>query len=151
MKTIDTKGYLSAICEIAQSGEIVSTVISGGSMTPFLCSSRDTVYLRLPHRKLRKGDIVLFTRHNGDFVLHRIKKIKKDGYYMIGDRQTEKEGPVPLSQIRLLAVSAKRKGKTITEKNFIWKFYKKIWNNLVFLRPLIFSVLRILHRKSKRN
>lgn len=148
MKTIDTKSYLCAICEIAKSGELVSTVVSGGSMVPFLSSNRDTIYLRLPQqRKLKKGDIVLFTRANGDFVLHRIKKIRKDGYYMIGDRQTTMEGPINKDQIRLAAEKVKRKNKILTEKSFVWQFYSKIWNNLVFLRPVIFSVLGILRKR----
>lgn len=147
MKTIDTKSYLHAICDIAQSGEIVSTVVSGGSMIPFLVGKRDIVYLRLPYRKLRKGDIVLFTRLGGDYVLHRIKKVCKDGYYIIGDRQTKAEGPVSAEQIRLLAVKAKIKGKLVTEKSLKWKFYSKIWNNLVFLRPLIFSFLKTLKKR----
>lgn len=148
MKTIDTKSYLDTLCEIADKGELVSTVVSGGSMVPFLSGNRDYVYLEIPKRKLKKGDIVLFVRKNGDFVLHRIKKIRKDGYYLIGDRQTTKEGPVLRKQIKLLAVKVKRKGKIIAEKNFKWKFYSKIWNNLVFLRPAIFSILRLKKRKS---
>ena len=151
MKVIDTKSYLSAICEIALSGQQVSTIVSGGSMIPFLSGNKDTVYLNTPHRKLKKGDIVLFMRENGDYVLHRIKKITKDGYYMIGDRQTATEGPVKSQQIRLLVTSAKRKNKMITEKSFKWKFYSKIWNNLVFMRPVIFSVLRFLRRKPESD
>lgn len=151
MKVIDTKSYLSAICEIALSGQQVSTIVSGGSMIPFLSGNKDTVYLNTPHRKLKKGDIVLFVRENGDYVLHRIKKITKDGYYMIGDRQTATEGPVKSQQIRLLATSAKRKNKMITEKSVKWKFYSKIWNNLVFMRPVIFSVLRFLRRKPEAD
>ena len=149
MKIIDTKSYLNAICEAAQTGEIVSTVISGSSMIPFLVPNRDIVFLRLPHKKPKKGDVVLFKRENGSFVLHRIRRSCKDGYYMIGDRQTMAEGPINPEQIQLIAVSAKRKDKLITEKSLVWKFYAKIWNNLVFLRPAVFSVVRLLHKSRK--
>ena len=149
MKTIDTKSYLSSLCEIAQKGESVCTVVSGGSMVPFLSGNKDYVYLEVPKRRLRKGDIVLFTRTNGDFVLHRIKKIRKDGYYLTGDRQTVTEGPVSPEQIRLLATKVKRKGVFLTEKSLKWKFYSKIWNNLMFLRPAVFSVLSVIRKNKK--
>lgn len=151
MKTIDTKSYLSVLCEIADKGELVSTIVSGGSMVPFLSGNKDYVYLEIPKRTLKKGDIVLFVRHNGDFVLHRIKKISKDGYYLIGDRQTAVEGPVEREQIKLLVVKVKRKEKFLTEKNFRWKFYSKVWNNLVFLRPAVFYVLRLSRKKKAIN
>ncbi len=147
MKTIDTKSYLNSICEIAQKGDLVSTIVSGGSMIPFLSGNKDYVYLEVPKRKLKKGDIVLFVRQNGDFVLHRIKKIHKGEYYLIGDRQTITEGPIQREQIKLLVVKAKRKEKFLTEKNLRWKFYSKIWNNLVFLRPAVFFLLRLIKKK----
>lgn len=147
MKTVDTKGYLSALCDIAQNGEVVSTVVSGGSMTPFLGSNRDYVYLEVPKKEPKKGDIVLFLRAGGDYVLHRIKRVTKEGYYMIGDRQTVLEGPIKREQIKLLAVMVKRKGKLLYPQNIKWKFYSKIWNNLVFLRPFAFSLIKFCKKK----
>jgi len=35
------------------------------------------VFLEVPKKPLKAGDIVLFSRENGDYVLHRIKKIAK--------------------------------------------------------------------------
>ena len=147
MKTIDTKAYLDAVCEIAASGNPVSVIVSGSSMAPFLASNRDYVFLEAPARPLKKGDIVLFRRENGNYILHRIKKITPDSCYLLGDRQTELEGPVPISSVCCLVTSAKRKGKTITNKNFSWKFYEKVWINLIFLRPAIFAFLRFFRKK----
>ena len=151
VKTIDTKSYLSTLCDIAQSGELVSTIVCGSSMVPFLSGNRDYVYLCLPEQKLKKGDIVLFVRKNGDFVLHRIKKVTVDGYYMLGDRQTELEGPIEKSQIKLIAVKDKRKDKILTPKHLKWKFYSKIWINLVFLRPIVFAALKALRKRKKTD
>ena len=149
VKVIDTESFLSVLCDLAQEGRTVSTVVSGGSMLPFLSGNRDYVYLEAPKRKLRKGDIVLFRRANGDFVLHRIKKIKNNDFYLLGDRQYGVEGPVKREQISALAVGARRKGKEITEKSPVWIFYSKVWINLVFLRPFAFRVVSFLHRKRK--
>ncbi len=146
MKVIDTEGFLSVLCELAQEGNKVSTVVSGGSMLPFLSGGRDYVYLEKPASNLRKGDVVLFMRDNGAFVLHRIKRIKGDDFYLIGDRQYEVEGPVRREQILALATGAKRKGKNITTKSPVWLFYSKIWINGVFLRPLVFRFIGFLHK-----
>ena len=52
-------------------GAELPLVISGGSMLPFLASGRDSVMLKAPDRALRRGDIVIYRRENGAYVLHR--------------------------------------------------------------------------------
>ncbi len=151
MKTIDTKAFLGTLCELAEKGETVSTVVSGGSMLPFLAGNRDYVFLQKPQQKLKKGDIVLFTRENGDYVLHRIRHIKPDGYYLIGDRQTALEGPVTEGRIRCVAVKARRKGKIITQESFCWKFFSTFWLHTVFLRPAVFAVIKLFRKKHKKT
>ena len=154
VKTIDTKSYLDTLCSIADTGKTVSTIVSGGSMIPFLGSNRDYAFLETPKRPLKKGDIVLFERKNGDYILHRIKSIKKDGLYLLGDRQYKPEGPLNPSCVRCVVVSVKRKNKILTPENIIWKFYSKIWLNVVFLRPFIFKICFVFctkHKKRKKN
>lgn len=147
MKTVDTKIYLDTLCQLANKGETVSTVVSGGSMIPFLSPNRDYVFLKTPDKPLKKGDIVLFTRDNGNYALHRIKKATQKGYYLTGDRQTCIEGPVEKEKIHCIVTAVKRKGKLIENKSFVWKFYEKIWINLVFLRPVFFKAASLFRRK----
>lgn len=149
MKTIDTKSYLSVLCELAEKGNRVSTVVTGGSMVPFLASNRDYVCLEKPKSKLRKGDVVLFKRQNGDFVLHRIRYIRGCEYYLVGDRQTETEGPVKREQILAIATGARRKGKWISQKSLVWNFYSRVWLYTVRLRPVIFKFAGSFRRKRK--
>ncbi|MBR3971303.1 MAG: S24/S26 family peptidase [Ruminococcus sp.] len=149
MKNIDTKSYLDALCKIAKEGKTVSTIVTGSSMTPFLGSNRDFVYMKAPDKPLKKGDIVLVQRKNGDYVLHRIKRIKKEGIYLLGDRQYKAEGPVSYEQIRCIVTSIKRKDKLITPKALVWKFYQRIWINTVFLRPVVFKLLSLCRHKNK--
>lgn len=149
MKTIDTKSYLDTLCELASKGETVSTVVSGSSMTPFLSANRDCVFLKVPEKPLKIGDIVLFTRENGDYVLHRIRKIKNNNYYLVGDRQTALEGPVPLERIHCVVTAVKRKGRLISKKNPLWFFYSKIWIRLCFLRPVFFKAIKPFIKKQK--
>lgn len=140
MKTIDTKNYLDALCELVSEGKIVSTVISGGSMLPFLSPQRDYAFLERISRKLRRGDIVLYKRPNGDYVLHRIRKIKDEEFFLIGDRQTETERGIKKENLCALVTSVKRNGKILGEKSFTWFFYKHIWLALVPLRPFLLKL-----------
>lgn len=69
----------------------MSMLIAGSSMAPFLCHNRDYIYFTRPERELRRGDMVFYQRDGGRYVMHRIYKIKPDGYYMVGDAQTQIE------------------------------------------------------------
>lgn len=137
MKIVDTKEYLDEICHLLSQGQTALPVpVAGMSMGPFLHEG-DTVYLDLPSRPLKKGDIVLFTRPNGRYILHRIVKCCPDGSFRIlGDNQTLPE-PVAPEQIRAIVTSAVRKGKPITTKSLIWWFFAHPWRWLTPARRLI--------------
>ena len=150
MKTIDTNTYLNTLCELTSKGETVSTIVSGSSMTPFLSGNRDYVFLEKPPKKLKTGDIVLFTRETGDYILHRIKKVKDNNYYLVGDRQTNIEGPVPFERIHCVVTAVRRKGRMLSKKSPLWFFFGKIWIRLVFLRPAVFRFALLFH-KNKNN
>ena len=89
--------------------------------------------------------MVFYQRDNGQFVMHRIWKKKSDGYYMIGDAQTEIEGPLREDQIFALITKVQRKGKWIGPGDFWWKFFEHIWLCIIPLR----RVLMFLYGKIK--
>ena len=53
-------------------------VVSGTSMAPFLAPDRDRVFLSAVTRPLKAGDIVLYQRDCGTYVLHRIVRVDGD-------------------------------------------------------------------------
>ncbi len=150
MKIVETESFLTVLCELAEEGNRVCTVVTGSSMVPFLASGRDYAYLEKPRGNLKKGDVVLFRRRNGAFVLHRIKSVKGSQYYLIGDRQYSTEGPVSREQICAVLTGVRRKGKELSDKSFIWFFFRKIWINTVFMRPLLFALYDVF-RKGKQK
>lgn len=135
-RVVDTVAYLDALCEIIQTTDMVPLLISGNSMAPFLVHRRDTVYLSALSRPLKRGDLVLYRRDNGAYVLHRVARLEKEGYCMVGDAQTELEHGVRLDQICAIAVAADRKGYHLQPGAFWWEFFEKIWIRVVPLRPL---------------
>ena len=62
--------------------------ITGTSMNPLLYQNRDYVKIQKPVLPLKIGDIPLYRRKDGAFVLHRVVGIKDNGeYVMCGDNQ----------------------------------------------------------------
>lgn len=62
--------------------------ITGTSMNPLLYQNRDFVKIVKPILPLKIGDIPLYRRNDGTFVLHRVVGIKENGeYIMCGDNQ----------------------------------------------------------------
>lgn len=140
MKLVDTREYVSVLRELTEQGKEVSLIISGSSMSPFLIHQRDYIYFKKPDRKLKKGDMVFYQRDSGQFVMHRIWKVKPDGYYIVGDAQTEIEGPVREDQIFALITKVQRKGKWLAPGDFWWEFFEHIWIHMVPVRRKIMAI-----------
>ena len=79
--------------ELASGGSVVIN-IRGTSMLPLLKEGITNVRLESPVFPLKKYQIILYKRPDGQFVLHRILSCKKGGLVCRGDHQTEKEFPV---------------------------------------------------------
>lgn len=137
MREVDTREYVSVLKELVEEGHQVSLLISGSSMSPFLCHHRDTIYFKQPDRDLKVGDMVFYQRRNGKYVMHRICRIRPEGYYMIGDAQREIEGPLQREQIFALITAVERKGKLIRPGDFWWEFFARVWLRVIPLRGLI--------------
>ena len=61
--------------------------ITGTSMNPLLYAKRDFVFIKKPMFPLEVGDIPLYKRADGHFVLHRVVGVDDKGYVMCGDNQ----------------------------------------------------------------
>ena len=96
---IKADDWVGAILPLLNEGKSIKIKTEGGSMVPFITGGRDTVELIAPGYSLKRGDIVLIRRDSGKYVLHRLYKIKEDGYYILGDGEDFVEGPFSLEQI----------------------------------------------------
>jgi phage repressor protein C with HTH and peptisase S24 domain len=150
VKQVDTKEYVSVLREIAEEGKVVSMLIAGSSMSPFLCHNRDYIYFTKPDRELRRGDMVFYQRDSGQYVMHRIYRVKPEGYYMTGDAQTEIEGPLRRDQIFALIIKVKRKGKMIRPGDFWWEFFEHVWIRIIHLRQIVLKLYAVFTGKFRR-
>ena len=151
MKTVNTREYVGVLRELTEEGREVSMLIAGSSMSPFLIHQRDMIYFQKPDRELKKGDMVFFQRDNGQFIMHRICKVKPEGYYIVGDAQTDIEGPVRREQIFAVITSVRRKGKTLRPGDFWWEFFEHVWRHMIPLHRILNvaygKVYHLKHRK----
>ena len=115
-------------------------VISGNSMSPFLVHGRDTVYLSRLDRPAKRGDVLLYKRESGAYILHRVYKVEKDSYTMVGDAQTQLEQGIRQDQIIAIMTSALHKGKLQKKGSFWWEFFEKLWIRIIPLRPIITKI-----------
>lgn len=115
-------------------------VISGNSMSPFLVHGRDTVYLSRLDRPAKRGDVLLYKRESGAYILHRVYKVEKDSYTMVGDAQTQLEQGIRQDQIIAIMTSALRKGKLQKKGSFWWEFFEKLWIRTIPLRPMLTKI-----------
>jgi len=148
-KIVNTKEYLDMICSLLDEGQrSVPVPVAGSSMTPFLHNG-DTVYLDRSDGRLKKGDIVLYTRPTGQYVLHRIVKRNADGsLVMLGDAQTERERLADAGQIHGKVIRAVHRGKLLTSSSLRWQFFATVW---IWVRPWRQKLMRLSGILKKNN
>ena len=81
--------------------------------------------------------MVFYQRDSGQYVMHRILRVRGDAYDIIGDAQIEVERGVRRDQIFAVITRIRRKGKLIGPGDFWWTFFARVWTKLIPLRPLI--------------
>ena len=141
---VDTREYVAALKEMVEQGMEVSMTIFGTSMEPFLIDKRDKIYFRKTEDPIKKGDMVFYQRKTGEYVMHRVLKVRKHQYYLAGDHQTFLEGPIEAQQIFAKVVSVERAGVWLTEKDRLWKFYAGWWRRLFWVRKVGNKLKRVI-------
>lgn len=101
----------------------------GNSMLPLIQEGLDTVQLIKVSRKLKKNDVILYLRADGRYVLHRIVRVHKNGFDLLGDNQVAIERNVQQSQVIALLVGIYKKEKYLPTTSFLYRFYvkKQFW------------------------
>lgn len=120
--------------QLLASGTTIKIKPQGYSMYPLFVPGRDEACIeRTDFSSLKRGDVILYRRDKSILVLHRIWKITGNSFYMVGDNQTEIEGPLRADQLRGKLTGFVRNGKFVDVKNPIYRFLSGLW---LFLRPM---------------
>lgn len=128
---MDNKGI--DIEALLADGKSIRIHPQGYSMYPLFVPGRDeAVIAPAGKRRLRRGDVVLYRREGSILVLHRIWKRRENSFYMVGDNQSEVEGPLKEEQIKGILVQVIRRGRSFSVKNPFYRVPAAVW---LFLRP----------------
>lgn len=135
--------------ELERSGKLVYTTV-GVSMRPLIKQDRDLSIIEKPKGRLKKFDVALYKRANGQYVLHRVVKVLDDGYVILGDNCCSKEYNIKESQILGVLTSLVRNGKEIDLNSFGYKLYVRARYAHYPVRVIISKTKRFLRKLIKR-
>lgn len=118
---------LPFIEEALNNNKTFTIPITGTSMLPLLVEGRDTVTIKKCETTLKKGDLPLYRRQDGSFVLHRVVSVDADGTYtMCGDNQFLKEKGIAHTAIIGVVTAITRNGKTFSVDSKKYRLYVKL-------------------------
>lgn len=139
--------FFENLLSVIRETGMVTFVVKGFSMFPFLRNGKDMVCLRqYEGGELKRGDVVLFL-FNGHYILHRIIK-KTDTpsgtrYMLCGDGNVS--GVEYASRETVFGVMEKRitpSGKEWRCSSFSWRFLSCVWMRLRPVRRYLLAVAR---------
>ena len=127
--------------------------VTGSSMHPTLRDRLDTVYLKQADGRVGKGDVILYRRENGSYILHRVVKCTAEGFLCAGDNQYQKEAVAP-QQVLAVVTAFQRGAKWVDVSHRGYRLY--VWLGIALFplrRPWLALRRRLgaLRRKRKKS
>ena len=138
------------ICEFLAEGKNVTITARGNSMRPTLADSRDRLTLSPcdPH-DLCVGDVVLYRRDSGGYVVHRIVEKEKDCFTMMGDCQANREKNIRTDQVLAKLTSFVRKGRAVSCADKGYLRFTRFWTGSYFWRRVYIRLYWALQKFKK--
>ncbi|MDE5547055.1 MAG: S24/S26 family peptidase [Anaeroplasmataceae bacterium] len=129
---IKVEDFYPLILEAFQNGNTFTFPVHGTSMQPLL-HTNDLVVLEAIST-LKKGDIVFYRRENKQFVLHRIRRVKKDSFTFVGDHQVKEELGITMEQCIGKVIAYKKQGreKQYNLNSFKYRMYTFLVRSKLF-------------------
>ena len=134
--------------EISKTGKLIYTSV-GNSMMPIIRENCDILIIEKVSGRLKKYDIPLYKRASGQYVLHRILKIRKDSYVTCGDNRWKKEYYITDDNIIGVLTGIVRNGKKISVSDIKYKIYVHLWCDLFPIRAVILRIKYYITRRLK--
>lgn len=111
----------------------VTIRLDGDSMRPLIRRNRDAVTIQPLTRPLKRGDVVLFLSNTGQYVVHRVRKLRGQSVQTLGDNCWNPDPWMDAEQVLGIVISVKRNAQA-------WKLNTRLSRSLgrtwMALRPL---------------
>jgi len=96
--------------------------------------------------RLKAGDVVLYRRKSGKYVLHRIIWVRKTDYVLCGDNCWELEPGIRDEQILGVLTAVIRNGQTVDVNAFGYRLKVNLWWVLYPVRASLLWLRRCINR-----
>lgn len=134
--------------EIEKSGKIIYTNV-GDSMMPFIKQGRDVLVISRAEGKLKRYDVPLYKRDSGQYVLHRILKVRENDYVICGDNRCSREYGITDRHIIGVLTGIIRDGREIPVTDRKYRIYVHLWCDFFPVRAFIIRIRQFLKRRLK--
>ena len=132
--------------ELEKHGKIIYTNV-GDSMMPLIKQGRDVLIIQKNDGRLKKYDIPLYQRDSGQYVLHRILKVRENDYIICGDNRCHKETGITDRHIIGLLTGIIRNGREISVTDFRYRVYVHLWCDFFPVHVFLIKVRKFLKRR----
>lgn len=135
---------MSDLAELLQlqirEGGIAVLTVTGSSMVPMLENRRDKVWLTRLIQAPKRGDVILYRRENGQYVLHRVIQSEDVlGCVCCGDNDWKTE-LVHKTDIMGIVRQFTHRGRVCTVQNWKYRLYAWLWTRSFSIRkPLLLA------------
>ncbi|MBR1757300.1 MAG: S24/S26 family peptidase [Lachnospiraceae bacterium] len=113
----------------------------------FSLKHKDLVLAERGETRLRKYDVVLYIRHDGAYVLHRIVQVRANDYAILGDNTYRLETGITDTDVIAVMTGYARGGEhwhSVEETGY--QLYSKIWVGIYPLRKVLVGIRHLLGR-----
>lgn len=134
--------------EINKTGKLIYTNV-GDSMMPLISQGKDLLIIEKVNGRLKKYDVPLYKRDSGQYVLHRILKVRKNDYVICGDNRWGREYGIQDRHIIGVLTGIIRDGKEISVNDKKYKIYVHLWCDFFWIRAFILRTKHFIKRRLK--
>ncbi len=134
---------------LAREGRLLYSSV-GDSMWPLIRQGRDLLEIERTSGRLKKYDVPLYRRDTGQYVLHRILKVRENDYVLCGDNRWHREDGVTDEQILGVLTAVIRNGKKLPVTALRYRLYVRLWCGFFPVRALILKGIYLLKRMRKK-
>lgn len=134
--------------EIEKSGKIIYINV-GDSMMPFIKQGRDVLVISRAEGRLKRYDVPLYKRDSGQYVLHRILKVRENDYVICGDNRWSKEYGITDRHIIGVLTGIIRDGREVPVTDRKYRIYVHLWCDFFPVRAFIIRIRQFLKRRLK--
>lgn len=132
--------------EIQRKGYLLYRV-EGDSMMPLIRQDKDLVLISgKPEGRLKKYDVPLYKRDSGQYVLHRVLRVRENDYVLCGDNRWQRETDISDRHIIGVLTAVIRNGKKLPTNSRRYRLYSHLWCDMFYLRAFLLRCRDILRR-----